>query len=52
MIGQVIRALAAGLEDAGTYTVQFDGSGLPSGVYFYRMHAGNFMSMKKLLLVI
>ena len=35
----------------GTYEVKFDGSGLPSGVYFYRLQAGGFMATRKLILL-
>jgi Secretion system C-terminal sorting domain len=51
VLGQEVRTLVNGQKNAGAYTVQFDGSGPPSGVYFYRIQAGKFVSMKKLLLV-
>jgi hypothetical protein len=35
----------------GTYEVTFDGSILPSGVYFYKLTSGDFMSIKKLVLL-
>jgi hypothetical protein len=31
--------------------VKFDGSNLASGVYFYRLQAGNFVQSKKLVIV-
>jgi photosystem II stability/assembly factor-like uncharacterized protein len=36
---------------AGTYTYDFDASGLASGVYFYRMHADGFTDVKKMTLI-
>jgi hypothetical protein len=50
-IGREVRTLANGPKNAGNYSVQFDGSGLASGVYFYRLRAGDFTSVKKLILL-
>lgn len=36
---------------AGSYEVAFDGSMLPSGVYYYRLESGDFIDMKKLVLM-
>jgi len=38
-------------KNAGSYAVMFDATGLPSGVYFYRMQAGNFEQVKKLVVL-
>lgn len=36
---------------AGSYEIDFDGSMLPSGVYYYRLESGSFVDMKKLVLI-
>ncbi|MBI5475399.1 MAG: T9SS type A sorting domain-containing protein [Ignavibacteriales bacterium] len=39
------------MQRAGYHEVIFDGSGLTSGVYFYRIQANNYLETKKLLLM-
>jgi len=36
---------------AGTYDVQFDASGLSTGVYLYRLTSGSFMQTRKMILL-
>jgi hypothetical protein len=50
-LGEQVAELVNGEVEAGHHTVQFDASGLATGVYFYRMQAGSFADTKKLLLV-
>jgi len=50
-IGQKIAELVNGDIEAGYHEVQFDGSRLASGVYFYRLQAGSFVETRKLLLL-
>lgn len=50
-LGQEVAQLANGVYAAGSYTVDFDASDLPSGLYFYRMEAGRFTSTKKMTLI-
>jgi hypothetical protein len=38
-------------QTAGTYTVSFNASNLPSGVYFYRLEAGKFSEVRKMAVV-
>jgi uncharacterized protein (TIGR03790 family) len=48
--GRVVATLVNSHMDAGTYSVQWNAGAMPSGVYFYKLDAGNFSSVKKLLL--
>jgi photosystem II stability/assembly factor-like uncharacterized protein len=50
-IGQRVALLVDDVQDAGYREVPFDATGLSSGVYFYRMQAGTFIQIKKLLLL-
>jgi hypothetical protein len=50
-LGQEISVLRNGEQEAGYHDVKFDGTNLPSGVYFYRMQADNYMETRKLLLL-
>jgi flagellar hook assembly protein FlgD len=56
LLGQKITTLYTGDLNAGHHTVKFDGkdsngSILPSGVYIYRVAAGNNVSTKKMMLL-
>ena len=51
LLGQLITTLINQEKDAGIYTVTFDGSDLSSGTYIYRITAGTFTEVKKMLLV-
>ena len=50
-LGQEVAVLQNGVQDAGYHEVIFDGTGLGSGVYFYRMQTGTFVESMKLLLL-
>ncbi|MFN4111081.1 MAG: carboxypeptidase regulatory-like domain-containing protein, partial [Ignavibacteria bacterium] len=51
LIGQKIATLINGELNAGQYNFDFNGAGLSSGIYLYRIQAGNFTSVKKMLLL-
>jgi len=49
--GGLITTLQKGWQNAGTYQATFDGSGLPSGIYIYRLTAGDFAATGKVVLM-
>jgi hypothetical protein len=51
VLGNEIETLVNEEKPAGSYNVEFDGSGLTSGVYFYRLTVGKFADTKKLILL-
>jgi hypothetical protein len=51
LLGREVAVLVNEAKAPGTYQVRFDGAGLPSGVYFYRMAAGSFSATKRALLL-
>ena len=50
-IGREVATLVDEYKQAGSYDVQFNAARLSSGVYFYRIEAGNYVDMKKMLLM-
>jgi hypothetical protein len=51
ILGREVSVLVNERRDAGVYEVKFDAAGLSSGVYFYRLQAGDFTQTKRLLLL-
>ena len=51
VLGQRVALLVAGEQKAGHHEVKFDAGGMASGVYLYRLEAGDFVGAKKMLLV-
>ena len=48
MLGEVVIELDKGFKTAGMHTITFDGSMLPSGVYFYQLRSGDFVRTRKM----
>jgi len=49
--GRLVTTLVNGWREAGSHQVTWDASGLPSGLYFCRMQAGDFRAVQKMMLV-
>ncbi|MGE5456993.1 MAG: T9SS type A sorting domain-containing protein, partial [Methanococcaceae archaeon] len=51
LLGKEAAVLMDEYRSAGTHTVQFNASNLPSGMYIYQLRAGEHTSMRKMLLI-
>ena len=51
VIGEKVATLVDGFKNVGNYEVSFAASGLPSGMYLYRISAGTFVQTKKMILI-
>jgi len=51
VLGREVRTLVDEEKQRGRYSVTFDASDLPSGVYLYRMVAGDFTQVRKMVAV-
>jgi len=50
-IGNNIAILQDGFKEAGYYQIEFNGSNLPSGIYFCTLSSDDFISTKKMILL-
>jgi hypothetical protein len=51
VLGREVATLLNEVKQPGVYTVRWDATGLPSGVYYYRLQSGEFVDVKRMLLV-
>ena len=51
MLGETISVLKNEYQNSGSYSLEFDGSDLPSGTYLYKIQAGAYYEVKKMLLI-
>jgi len=51
LLGEEVRTLINNFKTAGTYRIEFNGIGLPTGVYLYRLQTTSFVDTRKMLLI-
>ncbi|MGE5363271.1 MAG: T9SS type A sorting domain-containing protein, partial [Bacteroidota bacterium] len=49
--GQLVAELVDASQSAGVHNVTFNAAGLASGTYIYKIQAGSFVQMKKMMLI-
>ena len=51
VLGKEVATLVNEIKQPGYYTIEFDGSDLSSGIYFYKIEAGSFVQTKRMILL-
>ncbi|HTY58111.1 MAG TPA: T9SS type A sorting domain-containing protein, partial [Bacteroidota bacterium] len=51
ILGRVVRTLVDAEEGFGPHSVRLDGTGLSSGVYFYRLRSAGLTQIRKLMII-
>ena len=51
VLGRKVTTLVNKKQTPGNYSVKFDASNLPSGIYFYTLRSGDFVATKKMILM-
>jgi hypothetical protein len=51
LLGREVSVLVNGRKEAGVHEVKFDAGGLASGMYVYRLRAGDYVGVKKLMVL-
>ncbi len=51
ILGNEVATLVNEEKEAGIYEVEFSATGIPSGIYFYRLTAGGFTAIKKMIIL-
>ena len=51
ILGKEVATVVNEIKEAGVYSVLFDGSALSAGVYFYKIQAGIYSTIKKMILI-
>ena len=50
-LGKIVKVLENEFKIAGNYSINFNAAELPNGIYFYKIEAGQFSQVKKMILV-
>jgi hypothetical protein len=50
-LGEEVQQLINKEEEVGNHTIDFNASTLPSGIFFYKLQAGDFVQTKKMILL-
>jgi photosystem II stability/assembly factor-like uncharacterized protein len=50
-LGEMVSELVNEVKEAGIYEIEFNASGFPSGIYFYRIISGKFIETRKMILL-
>ncbi len=51
LLGEKITTVVSEDQNPGRYSYRFDGSRVPSGIYYYQLVAGDYMAVKKMILI-
>jgi endonuclease/exonuclease/phosphatase family metal-dependent hydrolase len=51
LLGQSVAVVVDEIQVAGSHTISFNGSALPSGIYLYHLQSGDFIQTKKMMLL-
>jgi len=51
IVGEVVDVLISGVMEKGDHILKFQADALPTGVYYYTLEAGNYISTKKMVII-
>lgn len=51
ILGEEVKTLLNENREAGYHTINFDASGFASGIYLYKLRVGDFIQIKKMILM-
>ncbi|MCX8106662.1 MAG: T9SS type A sorting domain-containing protein, partial [Ignavibacterium album] len=51
ILGNEVVTLVNEYKEAGRYKIEFDASNIPSGIYYYKISAGSFSDVKKMMVI-